>query len=156
MQGFLQVTEFPLIFTQISLKFLSNSRRNNGRKPILVFDLMALVQIINNDRLDILYGREHIKNSKLIENLLQKLSEIAKLVFFQDGPVVKQKFETWLKRQDDRYIQSLRIIDDVNNKVPLKKILEKWKGNFPTITSGLESIERLSKTYGKRIVTVTT
>ena len=130
-------------------------RNNPGKKPILVIDLMGVLAILNRDKLDFLYGGYHVKYFEIIDSLFKRLSDNAELVFFEDGPVVDQKYDTWLRRQAERYGKSIKIIDKIKEGVPIATIANIPKLDLPSIYSGLEIIETLAKKYGSVIVTVT-
>jgi hypothetical protein len=116
---------------------------------------MSIVSILNKDLYDMLYGRDHIKHFKIIVNLFKRLSEVAELVFFEDGPVLSAKYETWLRRHDDRYNQEIAIIDRIEQGCTIQEIADGPEWEIATMTSGLQAIEKLAKKYGRRIVTVT-
>lgn len=59
-------------FVLISLHNILDFRKHNGEKPTLVFDLMGILQILNKDKEDMLYGRSHRKYYEIIENLFQR------------------------------------------------------------------------------------
>lgn len=134
------------------------SRANNGQKPVLVIDLMGVLSILNKDKLDLLYGGRHNKYFHIIDNLFRRLSEMAVLVFFEDGPVVEEKADTWIERQDTKYWECVEVMDLVDQSVPIKSIIDKQlirKKEIPSVTTHLELIEELAKSYGTRIVTIT-
>lgn len=116
---------------------------------------MGLSAVLNIDPLDVLFGRNHYNCFEIMESLFRRMASMADLVFFEDGPVINQKYETWLKRQDDRYHRCTSVIDKVKEGRPVKEIAECRDFEIPFVPSGIESIEKLADLYGKRIVTVT-
>lgn len=115
---------------------------------------MGLVNAFSSDLVLMLYGSRHKQLRLDFELFLKKLSESADLVFFEDGPVISQKFETWRARQNDKYNQMIEVIDQVYQGFPLTEIAKNpWK--IPTVTSFLPMIEATAKKFGKLIVTVT-
>lgn len=114
------------------------------------------MSLLNRSKLDLLYGGRSAEYFKIIDGLFRKLSEVAELVFFEDGPVKDEKYDTWIARQDQKYEKSLAIIDLVDNGVSLKEIVDRL-GNYEiqSVTTHLELIEERAKIYGKVIVTIT-
>lgn len=129
-------------------------KSQNHEKPILVIDLMGLVRVLCKEIVEMLCGGRFDIYRQDFENLLLKLEKFADFVFFEDGPIVSLKFETFVKRQNDKYARSLKIIDQVNDQLPLHEIAENTK-DIPTITSHLKIIENLAKSFGKLIITST-
>src|SRR5690349_1769825 len=89
--------------------------------------------ILNKNKLNILCGGRHGEYYKQIDKLFQRLSQIAKLVFFADGSVVDDKLDTWLKRQDTQYEQQIQIFDMVYKKIPIETIAKTAKA-IPTMS----------------------
>lgn len=103
-----------------------------------------------------LYGGRHAQYHKLMFKLFQQLSEVAELIFFEDGPVVTEKYDTWILRHNNRFENSLRIIDKVYRGIPISKIVESANaGIIPSVITHLKIIKEAVNTYGKVIVTVT-
>jgi hypothetical protein len=70
-----------------------------------------------------------------------------------DGPVVNQKFETWVKRQNDRYADCIKILDMINDELPLSEIINRQQP--ASITTHLSVIKHIAKRHGQIITTVT-
>lgn len=110
-----------------------------------------------------LYGGRHGEYSKVLDKFFKRLSSMAKLVFFEDGPVVQDKYDTWIRRQNDKFAQSLQVIDNITEGVPIRHIVEEEtrripgqaRRQIPTVATHLELIESKAKQYGELIVTVT-
>lgn len=107
-----------------------------------------------SDPLTVLCGGEFDKYLISLEGFLQKLSDVAELVFFEDGPVRDEKKDTWIERQNSKYLNTCIIIDQINNDVPLSKIVENMR-EVPSILACLPLIETTVKKFGSLIVTVT-
>src|SRR5690349_16577019 len=75
---------------EILLTFNSKSSDHNA-KPILVFDLLALPNVIVKNEIDMLYGGRHQKYYNQVDQVFRELSEFADLVFIKDGPLKKKK-----------------------------------------------------------------
>lgn len=90
----------------------------------------------------------------ILEEFLRQLSEVGKLVFFEDGPTVSGKFETIVRRQNEKYNLIMEIYDKVYSRVPLQEIVNSSK-DIPSITTHLAMIENVAKTFGELIVTAT-
>lgn len=128
-------------------------RNNNGQKPILVFDLMAIIPLLNQDKVSVLYGGRHIKYFNIIDRLFRKLSEVAELVFFEDGPVVTIKYDTWIDRKDSQYKDSIEIIDQIRNGTPIEEVAT--FPNLPLMNSHKGIVKKLAKSYGRQIISMT-
>lgn len=115
---------------------------------------MGLVNTLLGDQADMLCGGRHNVYREMIENMLTRMDEVADLVFFEDGPVVSGKFDTFVKRQNDKYKKSLKIIDKVYDHKPLQRIID-GSGDIPSSTTHLALMEAAARRFGKLIVTVT-
>ena len=106
-----------------------------------------------------LYGGRHWYYAKVMDNLFKQLSEVSTLVFFEDGPLVQQKYDTWIQRQNDKFQKTIRVFDMVHQGVTISRIVENMgklgKYSIPTVTNHLELIAVTAKKYGTVIVTVT-
>lgn len=133
--------------------FLSDKK---GEKPTLVIDLFGFMAILKADKLKTLYGGSHRQCFKTIDNLFRRLSEVTDLVFYQDGPVVEQKGDTFIKRRNEQYTAMIEMIDKVNQKIPIKQIVEEWgRKPVPSIRSGYEFLSKLATKYGRHVVSMT-
>lgn len=131
--------------------FYNQNSKNSGQKPILVFDLVGITSIFNRDIIELLHGGRHGQYLKTIDDLFQRLSGIAELVFYEDGPVVEEKYDTWAKRQNDKFDHSLRVFDHIYRGVPLSSIVAITKC-IPVVATHIELISTKAKEYGKVIV----
>jgi hypothetical protein len=116
--------------------------------------MMGLVNVLATDTVELLCGGRHQIYRQTLEDLLEKLSKVADLVFFEDGPVVNHKMETWLKRQNEKYLKSINIIEEIYRERPVREIArDVW--DIPRITTYLSMIEETIKKFGELVVTVT-
>lgn len=117
---------------------------------------MGLHTIINGDLVDMYYGQSHRTCFNAVDKLFKALSDIADLVFFQDGPVADQKEKTFIERGNSQYELVIAMIDKVNQKIPIVDIVENWElPQFPGIASGFEFLTTLAAKYGTFKVSVT-
>lgn len=73
-----------------------------------------------------------------------------------DGPVAKEKYTTWYKRQEDKYNRSIDIMDKVNSQWPLDDIIKSMEyQDLPSITTNMMMIQVMAKKYGEYIISVT-
>lgn len=129
-------------------------RNNNGEKPTLVIDEMGVSEILNRNKVDMLYGGRHGEYYKKIDRLFRRLSDLANLVFFIDGPVVDEKHSIWLARKDSKYLEQLSIMDQVYAGSTIQDIVGKAKF-ISSATSHHRITTDRAKAYGTHIVAVT-
>lgn len=88
-------------------------------------------------------GRHQVYRAEL-EDFLQRLGEVADLVFFKDDLVVEEKFETIIQRRNSSYEKSIVIIDKINDQVPLTEIAENRLDVplIPTLKTMAEALTR--------------
>lgn len=109
----------------------------NTQGPIIVIDLMAFYHPLSQIDLEgLLCGGRFNKISALLDRFFSKLRSCgARLVFFYDGPVQDTKYNTWLKRQDEKYIKMLEIIDSVDEGLELKLLVQHHGKNISSQTN---------------------
>jgi hypothetical protein len=149
-----EIHRIPISLAFLFHSLVSNFRENGGRKPTLVIDLMGMVNNLCSDEVLILYGLRHKQIRLEFEKLLEKLKSIANLVFFEDGPVHSNKFDTVAKRNDEKYLKQIEVLDQVYAGVPLSVIVANIR-NLPSIITFLPMVEEISKKFGRLIVTFT-
>ncbi|CRK88212.1 CLUMA_CG001993, isoform A [Clunio marinus] len=121
----------------------------NGLRPILVFDVMPLVNLITKDNaLDVLCGGRHQMHQKFFDDLFYRLSRKSELIFFLDGSVKESKIPTWSKRQNQKYEDHLDIINYVDQGVPLHVIESKHRSKL-YVNILLNVIEASCRKYGQ-------
>ncbi|CAH1719259.1 unnamed protein product [Chironomus riparius] len=147
LQTFIQY-HVPNGYHQVSLEHECEAfKRKNNLHPILVIDLMGLLAPMATNKKELLCGLRQNEIYKSLEKLLQKLSQIAQLIIFEDGPVNDVKMSEWTKRQNERYEKSVRIIDLINQNCPLDDIIN-IERDMPSVTSHLYMVEKLTSKYG--------
>ena len=86
----------------------------------------------------------------MLDDLFIKLKEAgAELVFFGDGAVSTVKYDTYLTRQDEKYIDSLQVLDLIYNSCPLQEIVQQDASNRRDMISQMAFHETLEKTARK-------
>lgn len=115
---------------------------------------MGLASFLNKNIVDMMYGGRHDHYKKILDHLFGQLSSYADLIFFEDGPVVADKYETWIRRQDDKYASTEQVLDKVYSLTPIVEIIASTR-DMPTVTHHLALIEDRARAYGKLIITVT-
>jgi hypothetical protein len=120
-----------------------------------VFDLNGLISALTSDAVGMLCGGRHQVYRQDLENLLKKLSEVADLVFFDDGPIENpNKHETKTKRSEDRYNLSFKIIQKVDQEIPLQEIARNvW--DVPRVKTCYPIIKETVQKFGELVVCVT-
>lgn len=111
--------------------------------------------LTNNDE-ETLCGGRFNKYREIFEEIIRKLSEHAKLVFFEDGPVVNQKLRTWIERHSKKYKETYELMQKVYKGDSLREILDSLKYNqISKVTTQTEMMEQVARRYGELIVTFT-
>jgi hypothetical protein len=101
--------------------------------------------MLSVDKSEILCAGRHQIYAEILDKLFTRLLSLeAELVFFMDGSIKESKFNTWQRRQNHKYNESMKIMNMVYDEVPLKTIVQKHGSNVYTNTL-LSSIE------GKRL-----
>lgn len=114
------------------------------------------MNLINEDKLLLLYGGQHQNYITTIEGIFRKLSSAADLVFFSDGTKVDDKLETWKQRQDEKYQKTLAMLDLIYQKVPLSTIISSTKEiDFPRVGTAMAMIMTLAAKFGQLNFTIT-
>lgn len=80
-------------------------------KPILVFDLFSMLDLFSQNLTELLCGGRYPKYLEYYEHLIKGLSEIADLVFFEDGTLMHQKLTVWKERQDRKYNNCIDVME---------------------------------------------
>ncbi|KAG5684499.1 hypothetical protein PVAND_013729 [Polypedilum vanderplanki] len=128
--------------------------KKHYEKPIIVVDLMGLVSLVLENPIFSLCGGRHNIYMVYYDNLMHNLSLYCELVFFLDGPVQMQKFDTWVNRQNDRYKNCIQIIDFIYERnLTLNEIVNCVRP--ASLTTHLSVIKHIAKKYGQIYTTVT-
>lgn len=139
------------IFLKNFTNVFNYSRRYN-RKPTLVIDFLALLTLMSENTEEMLCGVRFNKLMELCEKFFRRLSEIANLVFFEDGPVVDNKEKTWIKRHSEKYHDVIKVIDKLYRQVTLRDIRELYeseRNDIPKITTQVDLLEFVAFQYGQ-------
>lgn len=131
-------------------------RARGGEKPTIVLDLQNMTSILNRDLGEMLYGGRSGKYWKMLDNFFKRLSSVANLVFFADGPVIDMKYDTWIQRQDEKYLKYEKIIDLINSNVPIQEVVRKREYSIPSLSLYSDFLKILAKVYGTLTIAVTT
>lgn len=117
---------------------------------------MGLVTVLTSDFEWTLCGGRYNKFREILEELLTKLSEHAKLVFFKDGPVVDQKLSTWIRRHSEKYHEAFGLMQKIYNGDSLKEVIEADRKDreIPRLAPK-EMMENIARKYGEVRVTFT-
>lgn len=114
---------------------------------------MSIVIIFSKDKKGLLCGGRNQIYRSLLEELFRNLCAVAELVFFVDGFLADDKTNTYMTREDDRYIRALYIIDQIKRKVPCQNIIDDKKAYF-RLTTCLPMIREAASKFGKLFVSV--
>ena len=84
----------PQGFTDVNIDYACKQYISKHlQKPILIIDLMGLLNSVTKDYASMICGGRHHKYKEDIEILLRNLSEVADLVFFE-GKLIKHHFKS--------------------------------------------------------------
>lgn len=98
-----------------------------------------------------LCGGRHQFYGEKFEDLLRRLSIVANLVFFEDGPLMAEKRDTWISRQGERYLKTIKVMDQIDNGVPLAHLSYR---KLPRLSTFIEMMERAARKFGRLILSV--
>lgn len=113
---------------------------------------MGIVSIVVVDKVDMLCGGRHQFYREKFEDLLRKLSKVANLIFFEDGPLMVEKRDTFISRQDERYLRMIRVFNKIDNGVPLARLSS--SPNLPRLSTFVEMMERAARKFGRLILAI--
>lgn len=113
---------------------------------------MSLVSLLGKNKADVLCGGRHQLYKKTLDRLFAKLSQDAELVFFLDGSIKDTKFNTWSERQNRKYQNDLKILNDVYSGVALMNLAKRFNVYNNT---NLSAIEASCKQFGQLNYSVT-
>lgn len=113
--------------------------------------MMGIVSIVVVDKVDMLCGGRHQFYCEKFEDLLGKLSKVANLIFFEDGPLMAEKRDTFISRQDERYLRMIKVMDKIDNGVPLARLSSR---NLPRLSTFIEMMERAARKFGRLILAI--
>lgn len=76
------------------------------------------------------------------------------MVFFFDGSVSADKLENFMRKKHRKYNESMKILNMINNRVPLKTIKGKFR-RIPVSISHKKIVEEKAEEHGKLIKATT-
>ncbi|XP_065088556.1 constitutive coactivator of PPAR-gamma-like protein 1 homolog [Ochlerotatus camptorhynchus] len=128
-------------------KYFNTAAIANPPAPVIVVDLMTLNQPLSNyDKRGLLFGGRFNLAYSVIETFFAKLTDLgAQLVFFHDGPLQDSKTDTWCKRQDDRYDNTLTLFNGIERGADLDTLLRE----YPTPVNFRYPLKFVAKKYGQ-------
>lgn len=91
----------------------------------------------------------------MVEDFFKLLSGVANLVFFSDGTVFNTKYQTWLKRQDQKYQNYEKVLDLIHSNIPIVEVVKILAFSLPFLTTHNDILKVLAKKYGTLTVAVT-
>lgn len=105
---------------------------------------MGLNKFFNRKIIDNLCaGRQNVFEM-MLDDLFIKLKETgAELVFYEDGSVSTKKYDTYIKRQDQKYVKSIQLQDLINDGCPLNDIVEKNASSYGNLISEMGSVHTI-------------
>jgi hypothetical protein len=115
-----------------------------------------MASLIANNKVDMLYGGRHGKYKKILDNLFQRLSAVAQLVFFMKGPVMlmPDKLDTWRERQLHKHKLWNEVQRQISEEVSIEDIVNTmWE--LPKFSPHSELVQNRAKAYGKVIIALT-
>ncbi|XP_053675299.1 uncharacterized protein LOC128725571 [Anopheles nili] len=131
---------------------IKNALKRN-QKPLIVIDLMALFGLFSSDKQSLLCGSQVWLMERKAGEFFERLTKAgAELVFFYDGSVQQIKYETWVKRQNDKYDRMIDVIDAINRRTPLAQIVEQCVRKIHNNTQ--LKLKRVAMQHGKCIVSM--
>jgi hypothetical protein len=145
--------------------FFSFSRTNN-RKPLILIDLYGLLDFFTQfnpktrtanryqAELEDLCGGRSLKCQTNCDAIFEILNEFADIVFFFDGSVSADKLENFMRKKHRKYRDSMKVVEMINNRVPMKTIKGKFR-RIPTSISHKKIVEEKAEKHGKLIKAMT-
>lgn len=152
----------------VKIRYLKKSFffRKFKRKPEIVIDLLGILRVITTfdpdknevdedlSKFELLCGGRFLKYQKNCEIFFKKLSNIAKLVFFEDGTVKSEKSSLYIKNSNEKYDEMIKVFDMIDEGLKTCEIIE-GIADFPLVTTHLMMVEEIAKKYGKLVITRT-
>lgn len=107
---------------------------------------MSFVAMFCGDKISTFCGGRHQICAQVLDGLFARLACTCELVFFLDGFVKADKFPTWSSRQERKYNESIKIMNQIYQKQPLEGIARSFYGYTNTLLSAIEASCRM---YGQ-------
>nr|XP_040234302.2 uncharacterized protein LOC120956693 [Anopheles coluzzii]XP_040234303.2 uncharacterized protein LOC120956693 [Anopheles coluzzii] len=129
---------------------ISNAKKS-VEKPLVVIDLMAMFGVFCSDRRSLLCGSQFWVVEHTADSFFKRLTDAgAELVFFYDGTLQLNKYDTWINRQNDKYDRMIDVLDGINARMPLAVAANKFDRTLPNNTC--IKLENVAKRHGELIV----
>ncbi|XP_052866728.1 uncharacterized protein LOC128272886 [Anopheles cruzii] len=130
---------------------IRNSAERRKQKPLILIDLMALHHLFSGDKCSVLCGSQVMLCEQQAAQFFSQLVESgAELVFFWDGNVQENKYDTWMTRQNEKYTRMITIIDAINRGQALQRIAKARSNLIPSNTC--IQLKLIAERYGRVIV----
>uniref|UniRef100_A0A182T977 Asteroid domain-containing protein n=1 Tax=Anopheles maculatus TaxID=74869 RepID=A0A182T977_9DIPT len=131
---------------------IRNANENTPEaSSLVVIDLMALFSLFCFDGRGLLCGSQVRRVERMASDFFKRLTDAgAELVFFYDGKLQANKYETWTTRQNEKYYRMLDIIDAIDARTPLEKVAARFENEIPSNTC--LKLRRVAKRHGKVII----
>ncbi|XP_053690969.1 uncharacterized protein LOC128739501 [Sabethes cyaneus] len=145
LQTFIQ-TKVPGGYFKVDIK--DEIRKQTGT-PLIVIDLKTLCGLISeNDRPGLLCGGRYEAVYRQLDRFFHDLTELGvELVFFSHGPVQKLQFDTWERKQLQKYNDSIDIINAIDTEVlNLNTLVDRYRDKIPNNTR--YSAQEIAKKHG--------
>ncbi|XP_050079018.1 uncharacterized protein LOC126565853 [Anopheles maculipalpis] len=127
---------------------IRNAKQTPEAPPLVVIDLMAMYNLFCSDVRGLLCGSQYRRVERTANEFFQRLTDAgAELVFFYDGKLQVNKYETWTTRQNEKYYRMLDIVDAINARMPLEKVAAQFEHNMPSNTC--LKLRRVARRHGK-------
>uniref|UniRef100_A0A182KFR0 Asteroid domain-containing protein n=1 Tax=Anopheles christyi TaxID=43041 RepID=A0A182KFR0_9DIPT len=120
-------------------------------KPLIVVDLMALFGLFCSDRRSLLCGSQVWVVERTAETFFKRLTDSgAELVFFYDGTLQQNKYDTWISRQNDKYDRMIDILEGIDARMTLAVAADKFDRTMPSNTC--IKLENVARQHGKLFI----
>lgn len=110
---------------------------------------MALLATGNAKTMDTLLGGRHQIIKEVYERFFQKLKDNgATLAFFSDGPIQEEKFNAWILRQNQRYLNTCQLFDEINCNSSIEDVCNDQFFQIPQIATFVDQLHDITRKVG--------
>ncbi|XP_055538116.1 uncharacterized protein LOC129725835 [Wyeomyia smithii] len=123
-------------------------RKQQGH-PVIAIDLKSFCGVISESDLPgLLCGGRYEAVYRQLDRFFGKLADLGvELAFFNDGPIQQTKFNTWQRKQTEKYKNSIEIMDAVDsNAFDVNSLVKKFRNSIPANTR--YSLQNIAQKYG--------
>lgn len=111
-----------------------------------MIDLLYNVAL-NLSNAEVICGPAYRKIHTIFDDRFQQLKSFdVELHFFAHGPAYSKDFETWTRKESEKYLDSIAVIDKIDSNVPIEKIKKLEKP--PGATTSTYDLLAICKKYG--------